>query len=554
MNKSILFNLGLILSALIINGCGSSSGDSPGASTITGSVFASHVNGAEVTVYDTDGNIVAGPVTTDPDGSFSLKVSGRRDLIFESTGGTFNDEATSIDGVAAGTLAAYVSAGTLGSSIHLTPGSTIVKDLVVTHGKTIVEAETAFQAAFAYTPDVSVKPVDVTLANATSFTAEQQLEGLRAATFSQLSKEFGATSNPEVQFEMFIAIAEDLSDTMFDGLNGGLSVSYWNPVSMQDVDLPEDASRHFVNALLNFRADGNDLSNLSEADLGTLPFSNVAFTNVSGYRVYIEGIMTPSAGRAVFDFSVETPSGVAAPGLSVSLLPMMHMSGMKHGSPVESCAETGTPGTYSCVIYYSMGNVMMDGSSMGFWEIELTIDDVDTTYFYPTVAMDMSGDTVYSTLIADNTDMIAGMDMGHGMCCLPEYRSYQIYNDGITVDMMDGSYTLDLFIAAETMLMTKYAPLFIGTTLTNSDEVDWIVTNNGTDTITTVEVSINGTDWFTATDAGNGHWTTAGLTLMDGMPNELQVKLTVNNVVKQTAGGADYATITVTPGGGGMDM
>lgn len=539
----------LILASLsILPACGDSSGG--GSTTITGSVFASHVNGAEVTVYDTDGNTVAGPVTTDVDGSFSLKVSGRRDLIFESTGGSFDDEATGITGVAAGTLAAYISAGTLGSSVHLTPASTIVRDLVVTHGKTMAEAETAFQTAFAYTPDVSIKPVDVTLNNATSFTVEQQLKGLRAATFSQLSKEFGATSNPEVQFEMFIAIAEDLSDTMFDGLNGGLSVSYWNPVSMQNVDLPEDASRHFVNALLNFRADGNDLSNLSEGDLGTLPFSNVAFTNQSGYRVeYIEGMMAPSAGRAVFDFSIKTPSGVAAPGLSVSLLPKMYMNGMMHGSPVESVVDNGD-GTYTCTVYYSMGSVMMDGSSMGFWEVEVTIGSDDTTYFYPSVAMDMSGDTVYATLIADDTDMIKPMG-GHALAW-PEERSYQIYNDGTT--LMGDTYMLDLFIAAETMLMTKYTPLFIGTTLTNSDAVNWIVTNNGTDTFTTVEVSTNGTDWFAATDGGNGHWTTSGLTLMDGMSNELQVKLTVNNVVKQTAGATEYATIYVTPGDGGMVM
>ena len=72
----------------------------PTSVTVSGSIFASDVGGASVTVKKTDGTTVAGPVTTNSDGTYSIDVLDTdlaSDLVFESTGGGFVDEETGLN-------------------------------------------------------------------------------------------------------------------------------------------------------------------------------------------------------------------------------------------------------------------------------------------------------------------------------------------------------------------------------------------------------------------------------------------------------------------------
>jgi len=130
--------LGLIIVSLsgLIAGCGSS-GDSSTVqtTTIAGSVIAGRVEGANVTVKDPGGAVIAGPVTTTTEGTFSINIPDSSlpgDIVIESDSGQFTDEATGDSQVLAGKLSAFVTGGTLsaGSEVHITPASTILRNLV----------------------------------------------------------------------------------------------------------------------------------------------------------------------------------------------------------------------------------------------------------------------------------------------------------------------------------------------------------------------------------------------------------------------------------------
>ena len=94
----------LIPLAGLLFACGGGGSSEPGSTdtTISGSVVAAPVSGASVLVKDSAGNTVAGPVTTGSDGGYSVNIPNSSlsgVLIFESTGGTYTDEATSLGGV-----------------------------------------------------------------------------------------------------------------------------------------------------------------------------------------------------------------------------------------------------------------------------------------------------------------------------------------------------------------------------------------------------------------------------------------------------------------------
>ena len=144
LKKSLWLNLAMALSvALCLTACGgSSSNGNAGSSTttITGSIFAAPVSGASVSVKDTNGNVIAGPESTDSNGEYSISIPNAnlgQDLVLESTGGSFMDEATGTS-TSANTLTAYVPANSLssGSQIHATPGSTIIERLMTQHSMT----------------------------------------------------------------------------------------------------------------------------------------------------------------------------------------------------------------------------------------------------------------------------------------------------------------------------------------------------------------------------------------------------------------------------------
>ncbi len=552
--------LSLCLTGLLTacGGGGGSNGDDlvpseEGSVTLNGSVFAAPVRGASVTLSDCSSHELAAPAVSDEGGAYRFSIPSdylNGDLCILATGGVFDDEATGTRDRPAGRLAAFVPAGGMGpdASVHLTPGSTIIHDLITRHGQAPDDARALFLATFGYAPDLGVAPTDAT--RPTTSDKASQRAGLRAALFSQLTMELGLLATD--QFSLLEALARDLADGTLDGSDDGGPIS----VTGTSVTLPADILNRYANAMYEFRAGGREATDLSNAELGTLPFAKLALTD--NYRVeYLDDGAAPTEGKSSFRLKISDADGNASPGLAVSLMPMMYMSGMAHSTPVADVVDNGD-GTYEATVYYLMASSMMNGMSMGYWKLDIMVGGEKAT-FYPNVMMAM-GDSVKATLKGGQTDMIAamdmsgGMDMGHdmgGMAVSEEPRSYYIFKDALMA--MSGSYTLKLFIAAKESMMS-YSPVYVGASLASGGALA------GLEVLSmNVEVSTDGGNtWTPATAEGTtGIWTATGLTgLADGEQAEIQVRLTVNGERKTsdgTASGLD-AILLMTPGGMSMPM
>lgn len=540
-NPPLIALLAFALSAL--TACGGDDDDGESTAAISGSVFAAGIGGATVTVKDTAGNTVAGPVTTGSGGSFTLNIPDdllSSDLVFVSDGGSFTDEASGTVGVAGGVMGAYAVGGSLdaGDEVHLTPASTIVQRLVTEHGDNLTDAEAMVEDSFGVAADLDVAPLDATQAPAAGADQGRVRAGLRAAAFSQLAMDLGLDADE--QFALFNALADDLSDGTLDGesATGAVMVNGTTP-------LPADIQNRFESALMNFRAGGNDNSGLTADQIGDLPFAKVALTD--SYRIaYVTGSMAAREGKTAFSLDItDRDTGLGVDGLTVTLAPMMYMSTMSHGTAVDGCVAGGSAGSFDCTVYYLMASSMMNGTSMGYWDLRITINDGgtdETAHLYPHVMMAM-GDTTRAVLKGQD-DKIAAMGMG-----MPQSRNYYVFMDDIAG--MTGNHTVALFIAARESMMSHPA-VSVGSVLNDGD-----MNYELTVTTMSVELSTNGIDWNPATDNGGGHWSAAGIAgLTNGTQGELYVRLTVEGEQKTTNGAApagdgsnDYGTFLVTPGG-----
>ncbi len=526
---SAFLRLGLIPLALGLTACGSSDNSPPAddSLSISGEVFAAPVGGANVEVKDSAGNTIVAAVSTGSDGRYSLKVPAAHrssDLVIESTGGSFTDEATGLSG-SAGSLSTYLEAGSLsnGASVAVTPETTLLRELIRL-GKTPSKAEQLFESAFGYLPDPSVLPVDITdSANATAGQAER-LAGLRAAVFSQLGMDLGLTVDE--QFELLPVLAEDLADGSLDGQASG------SPLNVGTVTLPADLQNRSTLAMFAFRESGKDESGLKDDQLGTPPFAKLALSTT--YKVeYVAGsMMGEQVGKNSFTLRIHNRADdTPASGLNVALMPMMHMADMMHATPNEGCSESTTPGDYTCTIYYVMPSVM-GSMTMGIWDLKVVIGGMmgESVHFFPKVMMAM-GDTPMAQLKGVGDEIPDMMNM-------PQPRTYYLFNEGAD------SNGMQLFIAAREDMMS-FPAVFVGQTFNANTTYELSVTS------VDVEVSTDaGTSWITANDDGNGHWSVSGLGLTAGQSADLRVRLTVNGETKTndgTAGGVDYATFTVTP-------
>lgn len=536
----------LLLSVFtMINGCNDSSYDSQDFEklAISGSVFASPVASASVTVKDVSGNTVAGPVNTNGDGNYRIEIpieAVNSALVFESSGGTFADEASGDVDVAAGGMAAYVMANALsaGAQVHMTPGTTVIQRLVSEHGYTYFEAENTFNNALGYIPDYGLAPTSAVNPDVDA-DETQKLAGLRAAAFSQLALKLGLTSAQ--QFDLYAALANDLADDSLDGKGAAGAV----PIGSTLQVLPEDIHNQFAQALLDFRGGGNDQTGLANNAIGQLPFAKVALTD--SYRVeYIPGTMDAMEGKSQFTLSVtDRSTQEAVPGLDITLKPMMYMAMHHHGTPVDSITDNGD-GTYTASVYYLMASSMMNGMSMGYWQLTAKIGGMngEPAVFYPKVMMNMGGDSVQARLKGQD-DLIPGMGMGDTV--MPENRTYYLFSSGISGSTDD--HTFDLFIAAKESMMS-YPAIETGLTL-NAGDVDYELVVASV----TVQVSSDASTWVDATEEGNGHWSAAGISGFTGnVQGTLYVKLSVNGEQKTTDGNApagdgsnDYAMFSLTP-------
>lgn len=524
--KSVCLTLILSLS-LFFGGCGGGGGG--GASTpttsVSGSVFAGPVQGSVVTIKTVTGDVVAGPVTTASDGSYTIAIptaSLNSDLVFEATGGLFPDEATGTSSVTFGTLSAHIPSGTLAGAANVTidPASTIIRKLVAA-GMTRAAADAAFFTAFGYAPDVSVKPAFANVSCAA--TGTQRLCGLRAAAFSQLTKDLGLT--PEKQFEVIQSLAEDLSDGILDGKKNGVAVT-----TTSGTALPGNVAGLYSKSFANFLTGTMNRSKLTSATY------NTRYLTPSYQVEYLPGMMAATQGKASFKIRVTNRTdGSPATGKTLTLMPKMNMATMSHSSPTDPVVESSTPGTYDCTAYF----LMASGAGMGFWELKVMIG-MESAYFYPQVGMTMGPATWRATLkgVADSYPGMSGAAK----------RTYYLFPDGLS--HVSGSYTFKLFIATlDDSMMMSYPALSVGTLLHDQNNAGWSVTTM------TVEASTdNGANWVSATQgSGNGHWSFTGLTgLSAGSNATVLIRLSVNGEQKSTDGNAasgsnGYATFTLTP-------
>jgi len=257
------------------------------------------------------------------------------------------------------------------------------------------------------------------------------------------------------------------------------------------------------------------------------------------------GMNAPTEGKTAFQLKIsKTSDGSAVTGITPELAFTMTMnSGDSHSTPIDSVKESSTPGTYDCTVYYLMASKMMDGSSMGTWEMKVTVNG-ETKTFNPDVAMSMDHDNVKKSLKGQN-DIISSMSS-------TENRTYYVFNDGMTSGM-GGAYTMNLFIAAKES-STSYPALSSVSTTTLHDEnnVAWTA-----DPIT-VEASTDGATWTGATNSAGGHWSaslSSGISSMG--TNTIYVRLFVGKdggaaEQKTTNGSAvsgsnGYQTMSVTP-------
>ena len=491
--------------------------------TIDGSVFASEVNGATVTAKKvSDGSIVGGPVMSMADGSYSMDILDTdlaTDLVIESTGGLFDDEETGDTGVQAGNLSAFVAGGTLsaGDSVHVTPDSTIHADLITKYNKTPTEAQTAFFKAFAHNVDTSVDPVDIT--DPASFNADDASRhaGWRAAVFSRLSDTL--TLLPLEQFDMFAAMAQDLSDGTMDAMDAS------GPVLIGTTGIPAPVLDDYITAAGSFT--------LAEAENLKVTYAPQTPMNVHGKNQFTLEI-TDTAGTPV--------TGLTTADLKV--MPMMYMADRTHATPVGDIIETnpGVSGIYNVTLYYLMPSRMnMNQTTMGTWDLKV-MANTKTVHFYPNINMAM-GDTVRSDpRLLGITDTIINMDG------LESGRPYNIFRDGDPVAQGGGTnYDFDIFISPmETMM--SFPALIVGEQLASG-------MGGAPLDVTSVDIDVNVNDggWDTTSDQdhGDGTWTLNTLQLNSGV-NEIKIRLIVNGETKTTDGLAlnpgvnDFTPFTVT--------
>ena len=495
--------------------------NTPTAVTINGSIFASSVNGASVTVKNTSGASIAGPVTTANDGTYSidiLDIDLANDLVFESTGGVFTDEATTTPDVAAGAMSAYVAGGTLatGDSVHVTPGTTITAMLITQHGKAASGAQLAFFSAFAYNPDISVQPVDIT--DPASLTADDDAKhiGWRAAVFSKLAQDL--TLQPAEQFDMFAALAQDLSNGDLDGVDANGAID----IGTTGKQLPSDILDKYITATEAF--------NTAEA-------ANLVVT----YNPPADN----EHGKNQFTLEITDTGGAPVTGLTdLQVMPKMYMADRTHATPTGEIVETnpGVSGIYNITVYYLMPSRMMDDTTMGTWDLKASTGN-KSVHFYPNIKMAKMDNTVKTDPpLKGITDTIINMDG------LEVGRPYNLFRDADPDPVGVSTYDFNIFIAAMENMMS-FPALVVGETL----ESGMGGTPLTVDTVD-IDVKVNDGNWQSNKDIplGNGVWSLNALPLDNPGTNTINVRLIVNGETKTTDGkdavadDNDFVTFTVT--------
>lgn len=515
MNR--LFRAGALAlaSALLATACGGGSDPAAPSTTVTGTVYAGEVTGAQVVVKDAAGQVVAGPVTSAAGGAFSIAIPDTRlaeVLRFEATGGSVVDDASGATVAGALRLSVRKAAGVLfqGAKVNLDPATTIEDGATTANGGDAAGARSAFVNVFAYDPEQPVAPSSSAAAG-----VEARRASLRAGAFSWLTRSIFA-SNPEKQFDLLAAIGKDLGDGKVDGKDAAGALLSIDGTTA----LPLTYQYAYATAL--------GACGAAEPALGLTATSH----RLDSYVIeYLPGVVPAQVGKTSFQLRVSnTADGSPATGKTITLTPRMHMPTMWHGSPVGQVVESATPGTYDATMYY----LMASGPTMGFWALGVTVagGTAEGTTFNPPVAMAM-GTTTMARLYGV-ADTIAG-SMGSPT---PQVRGYQLFLEGLTG--MDVK-TLALHITGvDDPMKTIFTSMGVGAVLHGATGSAWSV-----ETITVEGSSDGGATWQAGTGAADGLWTIPGLAGL-AAGGTIQVRMVVNGETKTGANGTPlYAPITV---------
>jgi len=250
---------------------------------------------------------------------------------------------------------------------------------------------------------------------------------------------------------------------------------------------------------------------------GSSSSSSSAFTlsaTTASYKIDYIADAQPAMGKSAFTLKI-TKAGAAAPGLAVTLAPVMDMSGgmrssamtmgSSHGAPAEDVHDNGD-GTYSCAIYYLMAGKWTLGVTAGGEMASMTLD------------VAAAGKDTPMVKLLSQTQMIMGSTGAM------EPMPYYIFNEG-----MSGTDKFNVFVAARQDMFTY--PHISGATVEITDSSTWAV----------------------MTDLGGGHYSVSGLTQMkSGTQGMLYIRLKVNGALCTTNGGAntdtnDHQMFMVTP-------
>jgi hypothetical protein len=252
---------------------------------------------------------------------------------------------------------------------------------------------------------------------------------------------------------------------------------------------------------------------------------------------YLPGALAAAVGKTRFQVRVtDRATGAPVTGLSIGLMPKMHMSTKSHATATDPVVEAGA-GVYDATIYYVMETASAAGMSMGVWELGVVVGG-ETATFFPQVAPASNQLVRLVGTTADSILLAAG----------PTKRTYQLFNDGVAMDGADTA-TFGLLITTMDTMMT-FPHVFAGATLHRPSTADPLVPEAFAVGPVLVEVSSNGgTSWAPAAHAGDGHYRVSSLSgFAAGAPTTLRVRLTVADEVKTTQDlSAAWATFTVAP-------
>ena len=526
--------------------------------TINGQAIAGAVDGT-VTVRDAAGaQLATGTVSA---GTFAIEIPNDKlagELDFEVTG-TYRDEVsgqtvtlTATNPLALRVAANTYQAGSLGNA-PITPDTTIIRAMV-NNGMSITAAETAFQAAFGYKPDLNAVPFDPYTTQITTQTTADQTAAFRVGIFSQLGADLGLTAADLA--ELPNKLAADLADGTLDGVAGGNPVTFTSGINLQSMHQIMPLTNRLSIAVGKFAGSPANVAGVAAPSMGLPPIvadapgTTKQVTLADGTIINIKldvpytapfqmGFRNVKTTHQLTITDAATGAGIdiTAPGAKISTIninPWMYMfSGHGHPTPIGTLINT-TPasGIYTIDIYYLMPTGMMMGTEvvpMGQWDLNIALTDTTgaapaatNVHFFPNVMMNMGTDLLLAKGINAN-------DTWTDMMGVTKPREYRVWLQDIVANA-GGGHDLTVYITTLGMQMGAgmiFPPVYAGLMMPS---------------ITTVvcEVSTDGGTTWQAMPAGtiNGQYSITGLTgLSNTMQNTLDIRLTVNgNVMTTTAG------------------